>query len=295
MGYSGEAGQASVINLDPMLNGEVVYRAVSPHGHVYWEIDPNQVYGTNNNRKAIQSMSEENVALLVHHQPVVSPAGYQPHQQYLDEEEQSLLLHHHHQQQQQQLQQQQQHQQHQFHQQGFAGELRPLLFQSNAGTFQFQHCPSLDDLNSDQVGSHAGRIMMATSSSNNLLSHSAGTNSFLENGTARSSAFVRTGANRFRHANGNTQQHSKRLTNADRQQQQQQAVSSVSGSLMAQQHQQHQQHQHQQHQHQFAGTGMVPEQLQTQVQIKDIKPIQVSVKSSEYIEAKIRTLRKNAK
>ena len=134
--------------------------------------------------------------------------------------------------------------------------------------------------------------MMATSSSNNLLSHSAGTNSFLENGTARSSAFVRTGANRFRHANGNTQQHSKRLTNADRQQQQQQAVSSVSGSLMAQQHQQHQ---HQQHQHQFAGTGIVPEQLQTQVQIKDIKPIQVSVKSSEYIEAKIRTLRKNAK
>ncbi|XP_059096378.1 latrophilin Cirl-like [Tigriopus californicus] len=37
----------------------------------------------------------------------------------------------------------------------------------------------------------------------------------------------------------------------------------------------------------------VPEQLQTQVQIKDCKPIQVSVKSSEYIEAKIRTLRRN--
>ena len=281
MGYAGEAGQASVINLDPMLNGEVVYRAVSPHGHVYWEIDPNQVYGTNNNRKPGQSMSEENVALLVHHQPVVSPAGYQPHQQYLDEEEQSLLLHHHHQQQQQQ-------QQHLLQQQGFAGELRPLLFQSNAGNFQFQHCPSLDDLNSDQVGSHAGRIMLATSSSNNLLSHSVGTNSFLDNGTARSGAFVRTGANRFRHANGNTQQHSKRLTNAERQQQQQQAVSSVCGSLMAQQHQH-------QHQHQHAGAGMVPEQLQTQVQIKDIKPIQVSVKSSEYIEAKIRTLRKNAK
>jgi hypothetical protein len=42
-------------------------------------------------------------------------------------------------------------------------------------------------------------------------------------------------------------------------------------------------------------SGGVPEQLQTQVQIKDIKPIHVSVKSSEYIEAKIRTLRKNAK
>ena len=38
----------------------------------------------------------------------------------------------------------------------------------------------------------------------------------------------------------------------------------------------------------------VPEQLQTQVQIRDIRPIQVSVKSSEYIEAKIRTtLRRN--
>jgi len=44
-----------------------------------------------------------------------------------------------------------------------------------------------------------------------------------------------------------------------------------------------------------SSTGAVPEQLQTQVQIKDIKPIQVSVKSSEYIEAKIRTLRKSAK
>jgi hypothetical protein len=37
----------------------------------------------------------------------------------------------------------------------------------------------------------------------------------------------------------------------------------------------------------------VPEQLQTQVQIRDILPIQVSVKSSEYIEAKIRTLRRD--
>ena len=36
----------------------------------------------------------------------------------------------------------------------------------------------------------------------------------------------------------------------------------------------------------------VPEQLQQQVQIRDCRPIQVSVKSSEYIEAKIRTLRK---
>ena len=284
LGYHGEPGQASVINLDPMLtsmNGEVVYRAVSPHGHVYWEIDPSQVYGTtNNNHKHVQSMSDENVALLVHHAPVVSPAGYQPHHQYLEEEEQSLLLHHHH----------------QHHHQHFGGEMRPLLIQSNGGNVQFQHCPSLDDLNADHLNSHTGRIMMATSSSNNnLLSHSGG-NNFLENGTARKSAFVRTGANRFRHANNtNTQQHSKRLTSADRQQQQQQTVSSVSASLMAQHQQQMQQQHQQQQQQQHGGSGMVPEQLQTQVQIKDIRPIQVSVKSSEYIEAKIRTLRKNAK
>lgn len=42
-----------------------------------------------------------------------------------------------------------------------------------------------------------------------------------------------------------------------------------------------------------AGANNVPETLQQQVQIRDCKPIQVSVKSSEYIEAKIRTLRKN--
>ena len=261
MSFHDNSGQPSVINIDPQaMNGDVVYRAVSPHGHVYWEIDPNQVYGTNNNRKQIQSMSEENVALLVHHNQVVSPVGYYPHQQYMEEEEQSLLLHHHQQQQQQQQQehffiQQQQHQQ-------------------QHSNMQFQHCPSLDNLNADHLNSHPGRIMLATSSSNNLLSHSGG-NSFLENGTARKSAFVRTGANRFRHANNNTQQHSKRLTSADRQQQQ--TVSSVSASMMAQ------------HQH---GSGMVPEQLQTQVTIRDIKPIQVSVKSSEYIEAKIRTLRR---
>ena len=41
-----------------------------------------------------------------------------------------------------------------------------------------------------------------------------------------------------------------------------------------------------------AGVNNVPETLQQQVQIRDCKPIQVSVKSSEYIEAKIRTLRK---
>merc|ERR1719510_2181577 len=58
-------------------NGEVVYRAVSPHGHVYWEIDPGQVYAATlaaNNTAPQQSyqqqqcLSEENVALLVANQ-----------------------------------------------------------------------------------------------------------------------------------------------------------------------------------------------------------------------------------
>ena len=39
--------------------------------------------------------------------------------------------------------------------------------------------------------------------------------------------------------------------------------------------------------------GKPSEQLQTQVQIKDCKALKVQVKSSEYIEAKIRTLRRN--
>ena len=71
-------------------------------------------------------------------------------------------------------------------------------------------------------------------------------------------SFVRTGANRF--TRKQTQQ----------QAQPQQTVATVSQA------------------------SNVPEQLQTQVQIRDIRPIQVSVKSSEYIEAKIRTtLRRN--
>ena len=40
-------------------------------------------------------------------------------------------------------------------------------------------------------------------------------------------------------------------------------------------------------------SGKPSEQLQTQVQIKDCKALKVQVKSSEYIEAKIRTLRRN--
>ena len=43
----------------------------------------------------------------------------------------------------------------------------------------------------------------------------------------------------------------------------------------------------------YNNQALVPEQLQRQVQIRDVKAIPVSVKSSEYIEAKIRTLRAN--
>ena len=42
----------------------VIYRSVSPHGHVYWEIDPNQVYGCHTNTNNNQFFNEESVALL---------------------------------------------------------------------------------------------------------------------------------------------------------------------------------------------------------------------------------------
>ena len=82
------------------------------------------------------------------------------------------------------------------------------------------------------------------------------------NNTATQGSFVRTGANRF------TRKKSPQVA------QPQQTVATVSSVATSQ-------------------ASNVPEQLQTQVQIRDILPIQVSVKSSEYIEAKIRTLRKN--
>ncbi len=45
MGLSVDSNHASVINIDPTMasQSDMVYRAVSPHGHVYWEIDPSQV------------------------------------------------------------------------------------------------------------------------------------------------------------------------------------------------------------------------------------------------------------
>ena len=50
-------------------NGDVVYRAVSPHGHVYWEIDPGQVYAAAvAANSGTQPLNEENVSLLVSNQ-----------------------------------------------------------------------------------------------------------------------------------------------------------------------------------------------------------------------------------
>ena len=248
-------------------NGEVVYRAVSPHGHVYWEIDPGQVYAATlaaNNSAAQQvhqqqQLSEENVALLVANQNNINfqPMQHQTNHQNLSDEE--VLMH-------------------QFQQQQYCHpETRPLLnqvsspapLQCNVGTLVQQHA-------------QPGMIMVNSSTPSNNGYNGATTLDFRTNtdnsSTNRSSAFVR---NRF-----------KQLPATSRRGKQQQIVSSVSSPLSPN------------------NTGVdsintseistsnttnnITETLQTQVQIRDIKPIQgITVKSSEYIEAKIRTLRKN--
>ena len=251
-------------------NGEVVYRAVSPHGHVYWEIDPGQVYAATlaaNNSSAQQvhhqqqQLSEENVALLVANQNNINFQPMQHHnssnqQNFSDEE---VLMH--------QLQQQQY----------CHPEMRPLInqvstpapLQCNVGTLVQQHA-------------QPGMIMVNSSTPTNNGYNGATTLDFRTNtdntSTNRSSAFVR---NRF-----------KQLPATSRRGKQQQIVSSVSSPLSPN----------------TTGidsvnsndistsntTNNITETLQTQVQIRDIKPIQgITVKSSEYIEAKIRTLRKN--
>ncbi len=46
-------------------NGEVVYRAVSPHGQVDWEIDPGQVYAAtlaSNNTAQQQSYQQQQLS-----------------------------------------------------------------------------------------------------------------------------------------------------------------------------------------------------------------------------------------
>ena len=244
---------------------------MSPHGHVYWEIDPGQVYAATiaaNNAAAQQShqqqqqcLSEENVALLVANQNNIN---FQPmhnqkfgthhrSDQLTDEE---VLMH-------------------QFHQQQHYGspEMRPLInqvstpapLQCNVGNLVQQHPqPGMVMVNSSTPSSGINTMDIRTHAD--------------KSSTSRSSAFVR---NRF-----------KQLPATSRRGKQQQIVSSVSSPLSPN------------------STGIdsynvsgvtssstsnnITETLQTQVQIRDIKPIQgITVKSSEYIEAKIRTLRKN--
>ena len=61
-------------------NGDVVYRAVSPHGHVYWEIDPGQVYAAAvaANNGGQMAVPEENVSLLISGQQQAEPAELRP-------------------------------------------------------------------------------------------------------------------------------------------------------------------------------------------------------------------------
>ena len=197
-------------------NGEVVYRAVSPHGHVYWEIDPNNMYGTNHNNN--NQVLEESVALLSQ-PPVSRPYLTSRHGQLTEED---LLL-----------------------QQHLLASNDPQVTNGLHDSFNgLQH--------TSETSFQPGMVMMA-SSSNTI--------------TPGTQSFVRTGANRFTRK----QQHIPVSIQQQQHAQPQQTVATVSQA-----------------------SNNVPEQLQQQVQIRDIRPIQVSVKSSEYIEAKIRnTLRRS--
>ena len=197
----------------PNHHEDVIYRSVSPHGHVYWEIDPNQVYGSTNNNQFCHN--EESVALLnsaANAAPTISRPYLTSREGQLTEED--LLL-----------------QQHLLSDPNQTNGLHDSLHGLQHTDFQ------------------PGMVMMATSSQNGQ-----------QRAQNTNSSFVRTGANRF--------------TRKKQTAQPQQTVATVSSVATSQ-------------------ASNVPEQLQTQVQIRDILPIQVSVKSSEYIEAKIRTLRKN--
>merc|ERR1739844_857094 len=106
-------------------------------------------------------------------------------------------------------------------------------------------------------------------------SNSRQNNSGTENRQNNRNNFVRQGANRFTRKSNSQQAQPRQpqvntVSAADHLQA---AVSNQSSAVQAQ-------------------SQSVPEQ-QNFVQIKDILPIQVSVKSSEYIEAKIRTLRRD--
>ncbi len=203
---------------------DVVYRAVSPHGHVYWEIDPAQVYGTAPNQNHATSNNnhvEESVALLASH-----------HQQQL---------------------QQQQQQQNQLISRPYltsrAGQLteEDLLLQ--------QHLLAADSTN----GLHDSLTGLQHPNTDSF-HHQIITSTAAPSPQVATGSFVRTGASRYNRKP---------------------AVSTVSAVASAD------------------NTGSrsnenqnVPETLQTQVQIRDVKPIQVSVKSAEYIQARIKTLQK---
>ena len=197
----------------PNHHEDVIYRSVSPHGHVYWEIDPNQVYGSTNNNQFCHN--EESVALLNSAAAQPAPTISRP---YLTSREGQLTE-------------------------------EDLLLQQHLLSDPNQTNGLHDSLHGLQhTDFQPGMVMMASSSQNG------------QQRANNNSSFVRTGANRF--------------TRKKQTAQPQQTVATVSSVATSQ-------------------ASNVPEQLQTQVQIRDILPIQVSVKSSEYIEAKIRTLRKN--
>ena len=254
------------------LSGDnVIYRSVSPHGHIYWDIDTNQVYGTNNN----QFYNEESVALLsqqnnqamqqgqiVHQQQVLPSSGHHmqhtPNPYPMEQQQQTFsrpyLTSRH-------------------------GQLteEDLLLQQNLlagdpsqitnGLHDSLH--GLQHTNEPQF--QPGMVMMA-SSSNSRQNNSGNTENRQQN---NSNNFVRQGANRFT-----------RKSNSQQAQPQQPQVNTVSAADHLQAAVSNQSSAQ-------AQSQSVPEQLQTQVQIRDILPIQVSVKSSEYIEAKIRTLRRD--
>merc|ERR1712051_627743 len=250
------------------LSGDnVIYRSVSPHGHIYWDIDTNQVYGTNNN----QFYNEESVALLsqqnnqamqqgqiVHQQQVLPSSGHHmqhtPNPYPMEQQQQTFsrpyLTSRH----------------------GQLTEEDLLLQQNLLAGDPSQITNGLHGLqHTNEPQFQPGMVMMA-SSSNSRQNNSGNTENRQQN---NSNNFVRQGANRFT-----------RKSNSQQAQPQQPQVNTVSAAdhLQAAVSNQSSAVQSQ--------SQSVPEQ-QNFVQIKDILPIQVSVKSSEYIEAKIRTLRRD--
>lgn len=193
---------------------DMVYRAVSPHGHVYWEIDPTQNYVIINNQQ-----DDERTPLN----------GYN-----MNNREGSSR---------------------------FCSEQRPLISSP-------MHPPnqgSSTATTSSGGSASSNELLMRASSSMDFGAGRNGSTPVTPHGVT--SSFVRTGANRFNRS---------RMT-LDRNRSHDDSSQSGGGINPSS----------------GAGQTNVPEQLQQQVQIRDCKPIQVSVKSSEYIEAKIRTLRKN--